>query len=131
MDSKEQSKDHIGNGIVGQEGAAEQRFPKIMREEVEESLLKHNSPQTNRAGSMRERTTSLTRKENFMKSLNGSLRSKLKTQKSKAPKASSERQGMSKNRKKQTTKEGRLGKALRKLVVGKALFTVEEWLRRG
>ena len=132
MDSKaKQSNGHIGNGLKGQKGGAERRFPETMREEVKESLLINNSPQTNRAGSVRGRTTSLTQKENFMKSLNGRLRSKVKTQKSKAPKASSERQGMSKNSKKQTTKEGRLGKALRKLVVGKALFTVEEWLRRG
>ena len=103
-----------------------------MKEAVEESLLIGNAPQTNRAGSVRGRTTSLTQKEEFLKSLNGRLRSKVnspKTQKSKPPKTISEQ--TSKNSKKQTTKEGRLGKALRKQVVGKALFTVEEWLRRG
>ena len=32
---------------------------------------------------------------------------------------------------KKVPKGGRMGKALRKQAIGKALFTVEEWLRRG
>ena len=127
MDSGKQRKDHIENSV---KGSAEHMFPKTMKSEVEENLVIENRPQTNRAGaSVRGSTRSLTQMEEFMKSLNGSKVSAPKTQKSKPPKASSER--MSKNRKKQSTKEGRLGKALRKQVVGKALFTVEEWLRRG
>ena len=51
------------------------------------------------------------------------LRGSKERQKSKATKVSKSS--------KKATKGGRMGKALRKQAIGKALFTVEEWLRRG
>ena len=127
MDSREESNGHVGNGVKG----AERRFHKTMKEEVQKNLVTQNAPQTKRPERVRGSLTSQTQMEEFMKPLNGRLKSKVtapKTQKSKAPNAISEQ--MSRKSKKQA-KEGRLGKALRKQAVGKALFTVEEWLRRG
>ena len=127
MDSREESTGHVGNGVKG----AERRFHKTMKEEVQENLVIQIAPQTNRPERVRGSITSQTHIEELMKPLNGRLRSKvgaLKTQKGIAPNAILEQ--MSKKSKKQS-KEGRLGKALRKQAVGKALFTVEEWLRRG
>ena len=52
--------------------------------------------------------------------LRANVPKKSKAEKAISPRSSKARSGV-----------GRLGKALRKEVVGKAMWTVEEWLRRG
>ena len=83
------------------------------------NLLLHSTPRFNKTRGGREESTSLV-EELPNNRLRANVPKKSKAKKAISPRTSKARSGV-----------GRLGKALRKEVVGKAMWTVEEWLRRG
>ena len=110
---RERDEGNIRNGSGRQQNSV---HSKIMSTK---NLLRHSTPRFNKTRGGREDRTSLV-EELPNNRLRANVPKKSKAKKAISPRTSKARGGV-----------GRLGKALRKEVVGKAMWTVEEWLRRG
>ena len=110
---RERDEGNIRNGSGRQQNSLHSKMMST------KNLLLHSTPRFNKTRGGREERTGLA--EDLP---NNRLRANV-------PKRSKAKKAISPRTSKARSRVGRLGKALRKEVVGKAMWTVEEWLRRG